>query len=180
LAQLDTPILVFMAGLPGSGKTTLALALSRKLRWQLVDKDWNKFTLMTMDVGLIEEKLAKLAYELAFATVKDVLIRQNSSAILDTVGLYIFVFDEARRIVENAKAQLKIILYIADRKLRNHRLRNMPDHIPSTRVDPATIADYLRFFDHLPQDMLVLDTSNPLNLCVDKSIEFLSVKIPEQ
>ncbi len=41
MANPDTnrPTLVLMAGPPGAGKTTLALAVSRALGWPVVDKD---------------------------------------------------------------------------------------------------------------------------------------------
>jgi predicted ATPase len=35
----DVPTLVLMVGLPGAGKSTLALALGRALGWPVVDKD---------------------------------------------------------------------------------------------------------------------------------------------
>ena len=42
LVGTDKPIVVLMAGLPCTGKTTLAYALQDELRWLVVDKDWYK------------------------------------------------------------------------------------------------------------------------------------------
>jgi hypothetical protein len=121
-----------------------------------------------------EDKLANIAYELAFATVKHLLLQQKSPVILDTAGLHRFVFDQARRIVEDSKTQLKVILCVADRNLRNKRLRERTFQITRIRVDPTTTADYLHYFEHLPLDKLILNTDSPLETCIDRTIEFLS------
>jgi signal recognition particle GTPase len=50
LSGEENPTLLLMAGLPGAGKTTLALALGRILHWPVVDKDTLKSTLLLADI----------------------------------------------------------------------------------------------------------------------------------
>ncbi len=157
--------LVLMAGLPGAGKTTLAYALGRELGWQVIDKDTYREVLLKQ--GLNEDHASNVAYELSFAMTRNVLARQQMSVILDTAALDHFVLDEVRKIVGCVDlARLKVILCIADRDLRNYRLRNRLDQSTSIRVDPATISDYLQYFDHLPENKLVLFTNAPLKECL--------------
>src|SRR5690349_19338874 len=80
--------LVLMAGLPGAGKTTLARILSRELKWHIIDKDQHKEVLLKQ--GLDEEKAGYAAYELSFATARDMLTKLQASVILDTSALFTF------------------------------------------------------------------------------------------
>src|SRR2546423_441078 len=139
--------LVLMAGLPGAGKTTLAYSLGRELGWQVIDKDTYREVLMKQ--GLDVDRADKVAYELSFARVRTLLIKEHLPAILDTAALQRFVFDEVTEIMRcTDEAILRVILCVANRDLRNHRLRNRSYQHTSIRVDPATIADYLRYFEH--------------------------------
>jgi predicted kinase len=153
--------LVLMAGLPGAGKTTLASALCRELNWHVIDKDRHKELLLKQ--GIDEEKAGRAAYELAFEIAWSVLMRQQASVILDSAALHTFILENALDIVRRVpNAQLKAILCVADRDLRNRRLRNRPAQITAIRVDPSTIADYLQLFKHLPPDTLVIYTNRSL------------------
>jgi predicted kinase len=167
--------LVMMAGLPGAGKTTLAYALGHELGWQVIDKDTYREVLLKQ--GLDDDRAGKVAYELSFATARSILMRQQVSVILDTAGLHHFVLDEVSEIVRCIhEAQLKVILCVADRDLRNSRLRNRPYQPTSIRVDPATIPDYLRYFEHLPKNKLTLLTNVPLAECILKAKEYINLE----
>ena len=166
--------LLMMAGLPGAGKSTLAYALSRELGWHVVDKDAHKEVLL--DHGIDVEFAGRLAYELAFRTLLDKLVKLQTSVIFDTAAMQPFILDKVRKIVTCAeRADLKIILCIADRDLRHHRVINRPKQITTIRANPATTADYLLVFRHLPPspDVLVLETRNPLEKCLEEALEFV-------
>lgn len=62
---------------------------------------------------------------------------------------------------------------MADRDLRNERMRKRPSQITSTHVDPATIVDYFQIYKHLPEDTFVLYTNRPLKECLADAIEYL-------
>ncbi len=150
--------LVMMAGLPGTGKTTLAYALGQELGWQVIDKD--KYKEVLMKQGFDDDRAGKVAYELSFEMTRTLLIKRHIPVILDTAALHHFILDEVREIVRSIdEAQLKVVFCVADRHLRNDRLRNRLDQPTSIRVDPDTISDYLRYFDHLPDDKLIIYTN---------------------
>jgi predicted kinase len=141
--------LALMAGLPGVGKSTLAYTLSRALNWHVIDKDRHKEVLLKQ--GWDDEKAGIATYELAFETARIILMRHQASVILDSAALHSFILENALSIVESVpNAQLKVILCVADRDLRNKRLRSRPLQTTNITVGPETIADYLRLFQHLP------------------------------
>lgn len=163
---------VLMAGLPGAGKSTLASALERMLNWHVIDKDRHKEVLLKQ--GVDEEKAGIVAYELAFETAHRVLTRQQASVILDSAALHSFILESAQNIVSRVEnARLKVIFCVADRDLRNERLRHRPLQITNIRVEPATIADYLQLFKHLPLDRLTLYTIDPLEKCLEAAKDYL-------
>ncbi len=173
--QYSRATLVLMAGLPGAGKTTLAYALGRELGWQVIDKDTYKQVLSKQ--GLDDDRASKIAYELSFAQARTLLIQHRVSTILDTAALQRFILDEVMEIVCGVKeAQLKVIFCVADRDLRNQRLRNRPYQPTSIRVDPATIPDYLRYYEHLPKNKITLLTNVPLVECVVKAREYIELE----
>ena len=170
--------LLMMAGLPGAGKSTLARALSRELGWHVVDKDAHKEVLL--DHGVDVELAGHLAYELAFRTILDKLLKQQTSVIFDTAAIQPFILDKVREIVSSlVNAELKIILCIADRDLRRRRILTRPKQITTIRANPATTADYLLVFRHLPPPphILILETRYPLEECLQAALEFVSGKV---
>lgn len=66
---------VVLAGMPGAGKTTLGIALSRELGIPMLDKDTLKHTLLAMDIP--EAVAAPTAYELLFAIARDLVVVQG-------------------------------------------------------------------------------------------------------
>lgn len=154
-----------MAGLPGAGKTTLARTLGQELQWQVIDKDSYKEVLVQQ--GSDDESASRAAYNRSFKELRSVLMDHETSVIFDTAALHHFILDSAIEILREAKdVQLKVILCVADRDLRNYRLRTRPYQSTNIRVDPATFADYFSYFKHLPSDRLVLYTSKAFEECV--------------
>lgn len=171
------PTLVLMAGLPGTGKTTLATGLSRLLKWAVLDKDLLKLSLLELQLDLPEEETGRVAYELLFVLAKDILVRQRSSVILDTSARLPFILEQAYQIAHVAEVQLKIILCTASSQLRrerlNERIMSMLHHPFMTPTETTTIENDLECFQHLPADKLVIDSCYPLEDCLNKALQYL-------
>jgi predicted kinase len=166
------PTLVLMAGLPGAGKTTLAYALSHELQWHVVDKDRYKQELL--DKGWDDERAGRAAYNRSFEKARHVLREQQASVILDSGALHRFILENADIACHIANAQLKAILCVVGRDLRNERLRKRSwPLVTSITVDPETIADYLQYFKHLPSDTLILYTNGPFAETIMAAKEYL-------
>jgi predicted kinase len=171
------PLLVLMAGLPGAGKTTLASELGRVLHWTVLDKDLLKLSLLRLQLGMPEEEIGRISYELLFNLAKDILVRQQSSVILDTSARHPFILKHASQIAQAAGVQLKAILCTASCSVRRERLTervsSILHHPFMSPMDTTTIENDLECFQHLPEDKLIIETSYPLEDSLEKAIKYL-------
>jgi len=153
---MTTPTLVMLAGLPGTGKSTLALALAQELGWPIIDKDIINTVTLTMLPA--RDDAALLAYEVAFCLTLDLVLRQKQSVILDTAGRQPFVLERCIDITQRASATLKVIWCTAPSDLRTARLAG---RVPSPSQWPSNQAsddDQTAWYAHLPAGALALST----------------------
>ena len=169
------PTLVLMAGLPGVGKTTIAAELGRCLHWPVLDKDLLKLTLLNQKLDLVPHTVGNTAYELIFAIAKDIVRRQQLSAILDTAAIHPFILECATTIVHSANALLKVILCIADNAIRTERIskRPSPDLSSTSPINHSVIKNEFQYFKHLPDDTLILETAYPLEDCLQRALHYV-------
>ncbi|HJT56118.1 MAG TPA: AAA family ATPase [Ktedonobacteraceae bacterium] len=157
--------LVMMAGLPGAGKTTLAGALEREIGWRVIDKD--KCRVRLLHEGMDVDRAAYAAYDDSFNEIRMALLEQRTSVIFDTAALHRFILDAVNEIINcTVGARLKVILCVLDRDERNQRLLTRAEEHTRITGDPMTIADYLKYFDHLPDDKLIVYTNVPIRECI--------------
>jgi predicted kinase len=161
-----------MAGMPGTGKTTLALAFGQTLGWPVVDKDTLKSPLLL--AGVAEEVAGPASYALLLAMAQDLLVRQRLSTILDSPGRFRFVLERAQEMAEQAGATLKIVFCSASRELRDRRMSMRAARPSQWKADAGlTNEEERQMFAHLPSDALALDTCRPLESCVAEVLAYL-------
>lgn len=165
--------LVLMAGMPGTGKTALALALGQTWGWPVIDKDSLKSPLLTG--GVSEELAGPASYTLMLEIAQDLLVKQHLSVILDSPGRVPFVLEQVKEMTERVGAHLKIIRCEAPRQLRNLRLISREAR-PSQWGKDAGLSDEeeREMFAHFPTDTLILDTSCPLEDCMASAYAYVS------
>ncbi len=163
-----------MAGPPGSGKTTLALELSRLLGWPTVDKDTLKSPML--ESGIPEEIAGRASYELMFEVGRDLLIRQGFSVILDSPAGYPTVIERAHALAGKAGAGLRFVLCLADAPLRNARLAGRTARPSQWSADTGTLDDGTeRWGALLPPDALRIHTDVPRSELIPQILRYLQV-----
>lgn len=165
------PTLVMLVGLPGTGKTMLAYALSHAVSWSVLDKDLLNGVLL--NAGMEQAQAAPLAYQLLFTLAEDLIIKQRSSVILDSAGRQPFILERTTDIAQRGGAQLKVIRCVAPQAVRAQRLASRVAGPSQWAVDQATDDDQERWYAHLPPSTLVLTTHDPANDLVAAALAFL-------
>ena len=164
--------LVFMSGMPGTGKTTLALALGRLYGWPVIDKDSLKSPLLT--IGVSEELAGPASYTLLLEIAHDLLVQQHLSVILDSPGRFPSMLEQVRDLTKQVGAHLKIIQCVANRELRNQRISGRVARPSQWKVDADFTDEQERqMFAHFPADILTLDTSHPFEQTVAETLAYL-------
>lgn len=160
------PTLVMLAGLPGTGKSTLAAALTQNLRWLVLDKDLLNTVLLA--AKLPQAQAGRLAYELVLTLARVLFVEQQQSLILDTAGRQPFILERARTIVRDAGGQLKVIRCVAPTTVRQARLRERTAGPSQWTQDETTLDQERIWYAHLPPETLVVHTDQPVeNLVAD-------------
>ena len=101
---------VMMAGLPGAGKSTLALDLRRALGWPVIDKDLFETVLRAAGQG---DGSTAIAYDLMFALARDLLVEQRLSIVLDCPAGNPARVEQARQSASASGARFAVVLCLA-------------------------------------------------------------------
>lgn len=161
-----------MAGMPGAGKSTLALALGRKLGWPVLDKDTIKVALL--EEGVPESTAGPASYSVPLALCRNLVVQQQLSMIFDSPAAYPNVVEQAREIADAAGGRLEVIFCNAGSKVRNQRLSERPQRLSQMQSDPSTDEENLRRFAHLPVTTLRLEMEHPLHELVAEALAYIS------
>lgn len=154
--------LILMAGMPGSGKSTVALALGAEFGMPVIDKDVIVSTLL--DAGIDEPVAQPASYAVMFALGREVL-RQRGIVILDSpAGLAISV-EAARTVANDADAELVCVLCLADRDIRNARVAARISMRSQPVRESRTAGDGRERSAHLPPDTIVVTTEDDVETC---------------
>ncbi len=179
----DRKIIVF-AGLPGTGKTSLARTVARELRAVYLDKDTIKDATINlgreMKLTQATELAGPLSYELLVRIARDNLT-VGLSVVLDSPAGYRAFRENVESLARSAKAELKLIECICTNEglLRDrieHRGADLPDY--RTRNWETYQRDRAQF-ERLVGPRLIVDTAEPLQLNVRKVLNYLGVAAPE-
>jgi predicted acetyltransferase/predicted kinase len=173
-----TAHLVLMAGLPGAGKSTLAQALGKALGWPVIDKDVILSALLPCD---IPETLAQpAAYATLLALGREMVVDQGRSVILDSPASWERTVTTAQDICRDGNAEFHVILCLADREIRNARVRARAAMLSQPTGVSRTAGTGVERFPHLPDDTIHVDTNQPIERMVRQVLDRLALSTPQR
>jgi aminoglycoside phosphotransferase family enzyme/predicted kinase len=172
----ERPLLLIMAGLVGTGKTTVVEALSRSLGMNVISSDVVRKGLAGIpsterrfepfSAGIYSEEFSKKTYDEMFARAGE-LLSKGQSVILDASFKKRQDRLQAKKLADEANADFSVIECILDRDAVKKRLER--------RVKEGSVSDgrweiyeqQKQDFDEItefpPEQHIVLDTSQPMS-----------------
>jgi len=180
-------VLVQMAGFPGSGKTTVARALARRIGAVVVDIDAIKSALLTAGVDF--DRAGAGAYEVSRAVARE-LLDQRRSAILDSPCHFEEIIERGRALAtEVAVPYCFVECSLDDVDELRRRLRGRTA-LPSQRADievaprgaaaaaaatsaESVLGEWAARAKRPSGSALLLDTSRPVDWCVDEAHRYV-------
>jgi predicted kinase len=170
------PCLILLKGHPATGKSTLARALARRLRWPLIDKDDVKDFIADLPGG------NGLAYEVSWRIVRTQL-SLGISVIVDTPLSYPISYETGGNLAAQYDAQLLVVETILDEEVWRQRLesRELPTQsqhkIHSWALMQALLAHYDGCWRYPidPAHHLRVDTTVDIERLVDTVLAGLGI-----
>lgn len=169
------PVLILMAGMPGAGKSTVALALGAEFGMPVIDKDVVVSSLL--DEGITEDMAHPVAYRVTFDLVEHLLREQRLSVILDTPAVYPATLNWATNLCVQTAAVLIPVLCSADGEARYDRMavrQGLRSHSKGTSRRPGTARER---FAHFPDDTIDLDTMQEVDDVVREAVAAVRLRI---
>lgn len=173
-AALVVPTLVLMAGLPATGKTTLAEALAERAGGLVLNKDRIREAMFPgkwTDYTTAQDEVAMNA---VYSAARYLLLHQKPCFLYLDGRTYRNrqQIDPAIALAEEIGCSWKILHLICDRKTAEKRLSSGM-HLAKNR----DYAMYLRLeknFEPIERPAFVVDTTLPFQQCLESSLEYLN------
>lgn len=181
------PVLIITTGLVGTGKSTLANALAKRLGMVVLSSDITRKTLAGIlatehrleefNKGIYSTDFSRATYDKMFAEAKEILA-DGDSAIIDASFINIEERLEAKQLAEKADADFFIIEFTLDEESAKKRLEQ--------RFKQASVSDgrweiyepqkkkFKPVTEVPPSNHLVINTSQPLEENVRLVVEKLN------
>lgn len=162
-----------MAEMPGTGKSTVALALGSALGWPVIDKDVILSSLLGCEVP--EQVAQPASYAVLLALGRELVVNQQLSVILDSPASWRSTVTAAEHICRDGEATLHILLCLANRDTRNQRVRNRAAQRSQPVGISTTEGNGIDRFQHLPADALHVNTEGSLDIIVTDVLRCLGI-----
>ncbi len=170
-------MIVALAGLPGTGKSTLARVLAAHLDGVVLDKDRVRAALFPP--GVLDYSAAQndFAMEVVYRTAAFLLEREPARPVI----LDGRTFSQHEQVVRLriAAEEAQAPLYLIECTCAPETARRRLEADLTAGAHPAEDRDFALYrrleahFDPLPEPKLVLDTDIPLEICLERALDYL-------
>ncbi len=156
---------IVLAGLPGTGKSSIAEAVARELGIPVFAKDWLEATLLRCELPPSEHgaNLGSAGYEL-LTMLAERQLRLGQSVILDSVASTLSIRAEWRALARSYQAHWRVIECVCtDEAAHRDRLAGRQRSIPGWHeLDWAEVERVRAYYALWNEERLILDALNPL------------------
>jgi predicted kinase len=173
MAQVHRQTLLLLKGHPGTGKSTLALAVARRLAWPLVDKDAIKDHTYQLPQGNV------LAYEIMWEVTRHQL-EVGLSVVVDSPLSYPLAYATGQELARQYSARLVVVeTSLAEEQWQarlDRRLHEPPTHRLAGWANMQNLLnDYAASWRYpiAPAHHLRVDTSQPVEQIVQTITHYL-------
>jgi predicted kinase len=178
-------LFIQMSGAPGSGKTTIAHAIARRINAVVIDHDVTKSALLEANVPLA---LAGSASYQVLRAIAQHLLLQGCNVIFDSPCFYQELLEKGQQLAQAVGA---VYLYLEcrvedlnelDRRLRT-RTRHpsqvagvsfpLTDSSGKTQSSNEIFKEWIENMKRPDSGYLVLDTMRPLEVCIAEAMRYI-------
>jgi predicted kinase len=155
-AESVKPTLIALAGLPGTGKTTIARELARRIGAVHIRIDSIEQALR--ESGRFEGRMDDAGYRVAYAVAEDNL-RQGLTVVADSVNPIALTRDAWSSVATRAGVKLlEVELICTDQTEHRHRIETREADIPGHKL-PTWNEVVAREYDPWSREHVVIDTA---------------------
>jgi adenylylsulfate kinase len=168
-------MIILMAGLPGTGKSTLAQALAQELRGSVLSKDAVRHALFAPEDIEYSAEQDDFCVEVMLETAGYVL-RKDPNRFIFLDGRTFSRQDQVKRILDFASEfsqQWRIIECTCSQATVKNRLSTQNGH-PAGNRDFELYLEVKARFEPITQPKIVVDTDQPLESCIAQCLQALA------
>ena len=177
-------MIVQLAGLPGTGKTTVAAELAHRLDGQalLLNKDRVRHALFGAAHTLYTREQDDFCVRMMFRTAAWYLHRTPSAVVIldGRTCSRAYQITQVRRFATRARQPLRLIECVCAETIIEQRLQIDVAHgtHPATNRDMGLYRRLKASAAEIPDPKLLLDTQAPLPECADRALSYLHHPLP--
>ena len=168
-------MIVLMAGLPGTGKTTLARGLAAHTAGRVLSKDEIRHTLFSADEIEYSTRQDDFCLQLMLATAAFLLQRKRERLILLDGRPFSrrYQIENAVRAAESVQQSWRILECVCPEELARQRLSNQTQDHPAANRNFELHLEVRSRFEAITLPKTVIDTSQPPETCVQQALAAL-------
>jgi predicted kinase len=173
-------MIVIMAGLPGTGKSTLARALAQRLSGAVLDKDSIRASLFPLEYVEYSRLQDDLCQEIMLQTAAYLLSKHTELKVLLDGRTFSRRYQRERVIefylqIGTTWAMLECVCSEATALPRITEAVAANSHLAANRT-PELYREIRKTWEPIDPPKLVIDSDDNLESCVDRAVRYLSVK----